>query len=98
MINNLLYQKKSPPVSSDINRLKKPVIMKKTLLTLLFLVTSVFAGYSQIYTNPLTTGRPINTPTYYLGDKLASSWFFNFEIGQTSWNASEVGVGQNADG
>ena len=96
MINNLLYQKKSPPISSEINRLKKPVIMKKTLLTILFLVASVFAGYSQIWLNPLTTGRPI--ANNYLGDKLSSPWYFNFEIGQASWNASEVGVGQDPGG
>lgn len=70
--------------------------MKKALL-LLFLATSVNLLLGQIWVNSLTTGRPI-PGTYYLGDKLSATWNFQFEIGQTSWNSSQVGIGQNADG
>jgi len=44
-------------------------------------------GFSQIWVNPLTSGSPIST--YYLGDRISTPWFFNFEIGQASWNRSE---------
>ena len=70
--------------------------MKKSILLSLFLVISIVYGYSQIWCNPFTLGRPI--ANNYLGDKLSTSWYFNFEIGQALWNAAEVGVGQNADG
>jgi hypothetical protein len=53
-------------------------------------------GFSQIWVNPLTSGRPISN--YYLGDRISTPWFFQFEIGQTSWNSSEVGIGQTSDG
>ncbi|RRQ45323.1 T9SS type A sorting domain-containing protein [Chryseobacterium sp. SC28] len=38
--------------------------------------------------------------TYYLGDRINSggTWYYNYEIGQSSWNSSEAGIGQNADG
>ncbi|VBB44626.1 hypothetical protein TRIP_D260040 [uncultured Paludibacter sp.] len=50
-----------------------------------------------ITVNQLTTGRPISN--LYLGDKLSSPYYFNFEIvNQSSWNSSQVGIGQNTDG
>ncbi|MEI6754210.1 MAG: hemoblobin-interacting domain-containing protein [Paludibacter sp.] len=82
--------------------------MKKEILLTLFIVSSILSGFAQneiksvspapstIYANPITTGRPI--ATNYLGDKLSTNWYFQFEIGQASWNASEVGIGQNTDG
>jgi hypothetical protein len=70
--------------------------MKKKILPFIFVFCFVLTGYSQIWTNPLTTGRPLSTN--YLGDKLTNPWYFNFEIGQDTWNASQVGIGQNADG
>ncbi|VBB48072.1 exported hypothetical protein [uncultured Paludibacter sp.] len=70
--------------------------MKKITLLLLAL-SMVSLTNAVIWVNPLTTGRPIST--YYLGDKLSSpDWYFNFEIGQASWDKSEVGIGQNPDG
>ncbi|WP_442902392.1 beta strand repeat-containing protein, partial [Flavobacterium sp.] len=63
---------------------------------LLFVVLVGLKGQAQIYVNPITTGRPM--ATYYLGDKLPANTYFQFEIGQSSWNTSEVGVGQNTDG
>lgn len=69
--------------------------MKKIyLIAILFLLFS--KGFSQIWVNTLTSGRPIGT--YYLGDRITNPWFFQFEIGQTSWNISEVGIGQSTDG
>ncbi len=49
-----------------------------------------------IWINPLTCGQPI--ASYYLGDALASPWYVNFEIGQTSWNYAQVGYGTAANG
>ncbi len=69
--------------------------MKKIYFALL-LFLFFFEGFAQIWINPLTTGRPI--ASYYLGDRLPSNWYFNFEIGQTWWNASEVGIGNTTDG
>ena len=69
--------------------------MKKIYLITLFCLL-ISRGFSQIWVNPLTTGRPIST--YYLGDRISTSWFFQFEIGQPSWNSSEVGIGQASDG
>ena len=47
----------------------------------------------------MTFGQPLSG-TYYLGDKVnpTGNWYFNFEIGQASWNSSQVGLGQNSDG
>ena len=64
------------------------------LITLLCLLFS--KGFSQIWVNSLTSGRPI--ATYYTGDRISTPWYFQFEIGQASWNSSEVGLGQNSDG
>ena len=73
--------------------------MKKSLFISLLLIIS-FAGKihasDPIWVSPITTGRPI--ATYYLGDKLSNPYYFQFEIGQGSWNKSEVGIGQNTDG
>ncbi len=53
---------------------------------------------AQIWVSEISTGYPIGT--YYLGDKIntGSNWYFNFEIGQDTWNSSQVGIGQNSDG
>lgn len=75
--------------------------MKKIIL--LTILTSCFVSIvnatDPLWVNTLTSGRPISS-SYYLGDKINSggTWYFNFEIGQTSWNAAEVGFGQNTDG
>lgn len=69
--------------------------MKKIyLITLLCFLFS--KSYSQIWVNSLTSGRPI--ATYYIGDRISSPWYFQFEIGQASWNSSDVGIGQTSDG
>ncbi|RAR72743.1 beta strand repeat-containing protein, partial [Flavobacterium aciduliphilum] len=68
--------------------------LKKVLSLLFFLIS--FAIKAQIWVNPLTTGRPI--ANYYLGDKIPANTYFQFEIGQISWNSSMVGLGQNSDG
>jgi len=44
-----------------------------------------------IWLHMLTTGQPV--ATYYLGESLTSPWYVNFEIGQPSWDASQVGIG-----
>ena len=69
--------------------------MKNSLLLLVFLC---IYGKGQIWVNPLTTGRPLST--YYLGDQInpSGNWYFNYEIGQSSWDRSEVGLGKSADG
>ena len=68
----------------------------KKLYLLICLFVIFFEGFSQIWVNPLTTGRPITS--YYLGDRITANWYFQFEIGQPSWNSSEVGIGQASDG
>ncbi len=69
--------------------------MKKvTLLFFTFLLINV--SHAQIWVNTITSGRPINNA--FLGDKISSGFNFQFEIGQSSWNKSEVGIGQNPDG
>jgi len=70
----------------------------KTISLFILVFVLIVKGYSQIWVNPLTTGRPINATPIYLGDNLSASWYFNFEIGQTNWNSTNVGVGQNPDG
>jgi hypothetical protein len=75
--------------------------MKQILLSSLFLVgliVNVFAT-NPIWTCPLTTGQPIYG-NYYVGDYVnpSGTWYFQFVIGQTSWNESDVGIGQNSDG
>ncbi len=71
----------------------------KAIFSFLFLSLLFLEGQSQIWVTHLTYGRPFTT-TYYLGDKINASgaWNYQFEIGQSSWNASQVGVGQNTDG
>ena len=68
----------------------------KKLYLLICLFVIFFEGFSQIWVNPLTTGRPITS--YYLGDRITANWYFQFEIGQSTWNSSEVGIGQTSDG
>lgn len=64
----------------------------KKILTVLLLVFSfnvnLIAG--DIYLHLLTTGQPAST--YYLGD-VAGEYFINFEVGQTWWFATDVGIG-----
>ncbi len=94
-MNNSTFFLKNPVSCSSFIRLN----IKKSIKHLSILMLFIFFGFSanaQIWVNPLTTGRPI--ATNYLGDNLGSSWYFNFEIGQTSWNTSDVGIGQNPDG
>ena len=70
--------------------------MKKRwmILIFIFICSSIFAG--DIYLHLLTTGQPQST--YYLGDKMASLWYVNMEVGQTTWNASDIGIGQSDSG
>jgi hypothetical protein len=77
-------------VSHFISSLKKAALLCAIIFA--FAVNS----HAQIWVNPLTTGRPI--ASYYLGDKLSANWYFNFEIGQTNWHESDVGIGQDPDG
>ncbi len=79
-------------------RMHMVVIRKQIVLLVLVLSFLSGAGVGQIWVNPITTGKPISS--HYLGDKLnsGSTWYFNFEIGQASWNSSQVGLGQNSDG
>jgi hypothetical protein len=56
-------------------------------------------SWGQIWLNHLTYGRPFNL-TRYVGDQfnLGSTYYYQFEIGQASWNESSVGIGKNTDG
>ncbi len=76
--------------------------MKKTLQTtislifivLLLIPNNVFAQTKgDIYLHMLTTGQP--QATFNLGDKFTSNYFIQFEVGQESWNATEIGIGQS---
>lgn len=72
--------------------------MKKNIF-LLFITSCGFAC-GQIFVTHITHGRPLNGTLFYKGDQINSggNWFYNFEIGQDSWNQSNVGIGQNNDG
>jgi hypothetical protein len=74
-------------------------LLKKIMLVIATIFALSFTMNAQIWVNTITSGRPISD-TYYVGDQINPSgdWMFNFEIGQASWNASEVGIGQNTDG
>lgn len=50
---------------------------------------------AQIWINPLTAAG--SKGTYYRGDALGDWWVQN-EIGQASWNSSQIGIGLNTDG
>ena len=70
-----------------------------TKLVLIVLFISSLNLYSNaqtkgdIWLHMLTNGQPIDT--YYLGDKLPSSTYIEFEIGQASWTSSQAGIGQS---
>ena len=53
----------------------------------------------QIWVTHISYGRPYSTPLFK-GDFVGSgsTWYYQYEIGQASWNTSEVGLGQNTDG
>ena len=59
-------------------------------------VSMTLTNVGDIWLHMLTAGTP--AATKYLGDTLGggSPWYVNFEVGQTSWNATHVGVGTNA--
>ncbi len=64
------------------------------LIVILFSTSSLYSQpKGDIYLHMLTTGQPV--ATYNLGDKFTSTWYVNFEIGQSSWNAADVGIGQS---
>lgn len=64
-------------------------------------VSAFMFGAVQSYaTNPIwcvlqTGGQPM--ASYYLGDTMGS-YYINVEIGQDSWNQSDVGIGQSSTG
>lgn len=86
-------------ISNDSTN-KKMKFSTQYIKALFLALTSVFAMEidAQIWVNPLTTGAPI--ATLYKGDKInpSASWYYNFEIGQATWNSSQVGIGKNTDG
>jgi len=63
--------------------------MKKrySLLFLIFIFSFLTAG--DIWLHMISSGTPI--ATYYLGDSMGE-YYINFEVGQTSWNATDVGI------
>ena len=61
-----------------------------TALTFIF---QGFESYSQIWVNALNI--PSNGTQRYLGDYV--NFTYQFEIGQSSWNASQVGVISQTD-
>jgi hypothetical protein len=95
MISNSTFLKKNFVKRSPLFQ-PKIQHLKKYLFAFMLFVFIGFSAKAQIWLNPITTGRPI--ATNYLGDKLSLTWYFNFEIGQSPWNASDVGIGQNTDG
>ena len=48
-----------------------------------------------IWISPMSAGTPMDSR--FLGDTLGD-WYVNFEIGQTSWNYAQIGVGTNTSG
>ena len=72
-------------------------VLRRIVFLIFVLLTTVVNA--QIWVNTLTSGRPISN-AFFVGDQINPSgdWWFNFEIGQVSWNRSEVGIGQNTDG
>ena len=78
--------------------MKKAKFLRVSILVWAFSILA-FHVHAQIFVSDLTYGRPL-AGTYYVGDRINNSgtWYYNFEIGQSWWNASEVGVGQNTDG
>jgi hypothetical protein len=87
-----MFVKRSIPNIKCISR-----DLKRYFLTFALLLVFL-PSFSQIWVTRMTNGQPI--ATYYLGDKIntGSNWYFNFEIGQATWNSSQVGIGQNSDG
>ena len=54
-----------------------------------------YSPSGDVHINPLSAGTP--SGTYYLGDTMGE-WFYNFEIGQSSWDNAQVGIGTALDG
>jgi len=54
------------------------------------------ADAGDIWLHMLTSGQP--AATRYLGDTIGEggSWYVQFEVGQTSWHATDAGVGTNS--
>jgi len=77
---------------------KKRYMKKMSFLAFMLMASTTFIN-AQIFVTHLTWGRPIGL-TRYKGDyvNLGNTWFYQFEIGQESWNSSQVGIGQNTDG
>ena len=69
-----------------------------SLILPLFLLIQENKINAQIWVNNTTTGTPISS-AYYLGDKVgASTWNFQYEIGQSSWNDAGAGIGTGVNG
>ncbi len=56
---------------------------------------STSAAPTGIWINPMSAGTPMGT--YYLGDTMGE-WYVNFEIGQTTWDYAQVGIGTSPAG
>jgi hypothetical protein len=71
----------------------------RALFCCVFSFGIIGSGWGQIYLTHITYGRPFNL-TRYVGDQFNqnTTYFYQFEIGQSSWNASQVGIGKNTDG
>ncbi len=68
------------------------------IMSLSWFVFGATYAQAQIWINPMTCGTPI--ATRYVGDTigLGGNFYINFEIGQTSWNSSQVGIGMATSG
>lgn len=73
--------------------------MKKSIFTLFSIVLFISQSFAQknptgdIWLHMLTTGQP--AATRYLGDQLnaSSTYYIQFEVGQTAWYQSDAGIG-----
>lgn len=70
------------------------LLTRAAVLCATLLVVGAMPAVGQIFINPLTTG---NLGTRCLGD-IEGNYNLNFEIGQTSWDESKVGIGTALNG
>lgn len=73
------------------------------LRSVVFLFAFFFGSFGEswgqsMWVTHLSYGRPLLNR--YVGDQVnqGTTYFYQFELNQSSWNASEVGIGNNTDG
>jgi hypothetical protein len=90
------YMRKNDFVFRMVPSMHAPraIFMAFTAIALWLVAGPAVAG--DIWLHMLTSGQP--AATRYLGDTIGegSSWYAQFEVGQATWDTTEVGVGTNA--